>query len=182
MERFFLERGYSSKLVRKKILRARKIPRNDKKKSQGNDSKVTFNVRYYPVFRHLKSQLKELNVILTSDEDHKKVFPEVPIIEFKNNKKWKSALVRGTLPDVNEVGRSKPCYGKRPPCQSCSNMENTMSFKSKHPKEVYQIKKNVSCNSKTVVYLIECRVCRMQYNGSAMGKFSARANNYKNMH
>ena len=65
-ERFLLERGYSSKLVRKEILRARKIPRNellDKKKSQGNDSKLTFNVTYYPVFRHLKSQLKELHVI-----------------------------------------------------------------------------------------------------------------------
>ena len=56
LKRFLLERGYSSKLVR-----ARKIPRNellDKEKSQG-----TFNVTYYPVFRHLKSQLKELHTI-----------------------------------------------------------------------------------------------------------------------
>ena len=60
LERFLLERGYSSKLVRKEILRARKIPRNellDKKKSQGNDSKLTFNVTYCPVFRYLKSHL-----------------------------------------------------------------------------------------------------------------------------
>ena len=36
-----------------------KIPRNellDEERSQGNDSKLTFNVMYYPVFRHLKSQ------------------------------------------------------------------------------------------------------------------------------
>ena len=49
LERFLLERGYSSKLVRKEILRARKIPRNellDKEKSQGNDNKLTFNVTY----------------------------------------------------------------------------------------------------------------------------------------
>ena len=79
-----MKRGYGSKLVRKKILRARKLPRNellDKEKSQGNDSKLTFNVIYYPVFRHLKNQLKELHVILACDEDHKKVFPEVPIIK-----------------------------------------------------------------------------------------------------
>ena len=58
LERFLLERGYSSKLVRKEILRARKIPRNellDKEKSQGNDNKLTFNVTYYTGFRHLKS-------------------------------------------------------------------------------------------------------------------------------
>ena len=78
-----MERGNSSKLVRKEILWARKISRNellDKEKSQGNDSKLTFNVTYYPVFRHLKNQLKELHVILACDEAHKKVFPEAPIM------------------------------------------------------------------------------------------------------
>ena len=88
LERFLLERGCSSKLVRKEILRARKISRNellDKEKSQGYVSKLTFNVTYYLVFRHLKSHLKELHVILACDEDHQKVFPEVPIIGFKNN-------------------------------------------------------------------------------------------------
>ena len=112
MERFFLERGYSSKLVRKEILRAKKIPRNellDKEKSQGNDSKLTFNVTYYPVFRHLKSQLKELHVILACDEAHRQVFPEVPIIGFENNKNLKSHLVRAALSDIYEVGRCKPC-------------------------------------------------------------------------
>ena len=71
-----METGCSSKLAQKQILRARKIPRNEllvKEKSQGNDSKLTFNVTYDPVFRHLKNQLKELHVILTCDEAHKKV-------------------------------------------------------------------------------------------------------------
>ena len=185
LERFLLERGYSSKLVRKEILRARKISRNellDKEKSQGNVSKLTFNVTYYPVFRHLKSPLKELHVILACDEDHKKVFPEVPIIGFKNNKNLKSHLVRVTLPDINEVGRYEPCGGKRPPCQLCNNMKNTSTFESKHSNEVYQTKKNFNFNSKMVVYLIECRVCRKQYNGSTVTKFRARANNYKSTH
>ena len=185
LERFVLERGYNSKLERKEILRAREISRNellDKEKSQGNVSKLTFNVTYYPVFRHLKSQLKELHVILACDEDHKKVFPEVPIIGFKNNKNLKSHLVRATLPDINEVGRCEPCGGKRPPCQLCINMKNTSTFKSKHSNEVYQIKKNFNCNSKMVVYLIECRVCGKQYNGSTVTKIRARANNYKSTH
>ena len=49
LERFLWERGYSSNMVRKEILRARKISRNellDKEKSQGNVSKLTFNVNY----------------------------------------------------------------------------------------------------------------------------------------
>ena len=33
-----------------------------------------------------------------------------------------------------------------------------------------------------VVYLIECRICGKQYNGSTVTKFCARANNYKSTH
>ena len=61
-------------------------------------------------------------------------------------------------------------------------MKNTSTFKSKHSNEVYQMKKNFYCNSKMVVYLIECRVYGKQYNGSTLTKFRARANNYKSMH
>ena len=63
-----------------------------------------------------------------------------------------------------------------------SNMKNTSTFKSKHSNKVYQIKKNFNCNSKMVVYLIECRVCGKQYNGSSVTKFCARTNNYKSTH
>ena len=88
----------------------------DNEKSQENDSKLTFNGTYYPMFRHLKPQLKELLVILAYDEDHTKVFPKKPVIGFKNSKNLNSHLVRSALPDVTEVGRCKPCGGKRPPC------------------------------------------------------------------
>ena len=120
MEKLLLEIGYSSMLVEKEILWARKIPRNellDKEKSQRYDSKLTFNVTYCPVIRHLKPQLKELLVIIACHEDHKKIFPEVPVIGFKNSKNLNSLLVRAALPDITEVGRCEPCGGKRPPCQ-----------------------------------------------------------------
>ena len=83
-------------LERKK---ARKIPINvllDKEKNQGKDSKLTFNVTYHAVFRHLKNQLKELHVILACHEDHQKVFTNVPIIGLKNYKNLKSHLVRAS--------------------------------------------------------------------------------------
>ena len=80
------------------------------------------------MFRHLKSQLKELHVILACDEDHKKVFLKVLIIGFKNNKNLKSHLVKAALLDINEVGRCEPEGGKRPPYQLYINMKNTSTF------------------------------------------------------
>ena len=166
--------------MQKKILRARKSPRNellDKDKD-----KVTFNATHYPVFRHLKSQLKELHVILACDEAHKKVFPEISIIGLKNNKNLKSHLVRAALPGISKISRCEPCGGKIRPCQLCSDVKNTCTFKRKNSTEVYQIKKNFDCNSKEVVYFKECKICGKQYNGCSVTKFRARANNYKSKH
>ena len=54
-------------------------------------------------------------------------------------------------------------------------MKKTSTFKGKHSNEVYKVKT-------MVVYLIEFRVCRKQYNISTVTKFRARANNYKSTH
>ena len=91
-------------------------------------------------------------MILACDEDHEKVFPEVPIIGFNNNKNLKSHLVRAALSDINEIGTCEPCGGKRSHCHLSSNMKNTKTFKSRHSNEVYEMRKNFNCNSKMVVY------------------------------
>ena len=118
-------------------------------------------------------------MILASDDGHKKVFPDVPMIGFKNNKNLKAHLVRSQLPDLDEVGRSKPCGGKRPPCHLCENMKDTCTFKSKHLNEVHKINKKYNCYSKMAVYLIECEICGEQYTGNTKTKFRSRAKNYK---
>ena len=133
------------------------------------------------MFTLLKSQLKELLVILDRDEDHEKGFPEVLNIGFKNNKNLKSHLVRAPLPDINKISRCKTSSGKRP-CQLCSDIKITSIFKSNHSNEIYRIKKNFNYISKMVVYLIECRICGKKYNCSTVTKFCATASNYKSTH
>ena len=95
-------------------------------------------------------------MILGSDDGHKKVFPDIPMFGFKNNKKIH--LVRSKLPDLDELDRSQPCGGKRPPCHLCENMKDTCTFKCKHLDEIYKTNKKYNCNSKMVVYLIECQI------------------------
>ena len=99
-------------MVRKEIRRASAIPRDallDKVNNQEKQNKITFSLTYHPVFRNVRKILEELHVILASDDEHKKVFPDVPMIGFKINKNLKAHLVRSQLPDLDEVDRSKPC-------------------------------------------------------------------------
>ena len=48
--------------------------------------------------------------------------------EFKFIKNLKAHLVRSKLPDFDEVCRSNPCGGKRPPCHLSENMKDTCTF------------------------------------------------------
>ena len=89
-------------MVHKEILRARAIPRDElleKVNNQKKQNKITFNIKYHSVFQHVRKILEELHVILASDDGHKKVFPDVPLIGFKNNKNFKAHLVRSQSPD-----------------------------------------------------------------------------------
>ena len=116
LEKDLLEKDYSEKMMRKKILRARAIPRDallEKVNNQRKQSKISFNITYHLAFRNLRKILEELHVILAPDDGHKKVFPEVPMISFKINKNLKAHLIASQLPDLDEVGRSKLCGGKR---------------------------------------------------------------------
>ena len=117
LEKYLLECVCSEKMVRKEILRGRAIPRDvllEKVNNQEKQNKKSFNTTYHPMFRNVRRILEELHVILASDDGHKKVFSDVPMIVFKNNKNLKAHLVRSQLPDLDEVGRSKPCGRKRP--------------------------------------------------------------------
>ena len=122
LKKYLLERGYSENMVRKEILRARvsrRVALLENVNIQEKQNKITFNITYHPVFRDVCKILEELHVILASDDGHKKVFPDVPLIGFKNNKNLKAHLVRSQSPDLYEVGRSKPCGRKRPLCHLC---------------------------------------------------------------
>ena len=57
LEKYLLDRGYSERMVRKEILRARAIPRDillGKVNNQKNNNKITFNITCHPVFRNVK--------------------------------------------------------------------------------------------------------------------------------
>ena len=84
-------------MVREEILRARAILRDalsEKVNIQDKQNKITSNITYRPVFLDARKILEELHVVLASDDGHKKVFPDVPLVGFKNNKNLKAHLVR----------------------------------------------------------------------------------------
>ena len=94
-----------------------------------NDSRVTFNITYYSVFKNIRNALEELHILLARDKQHKKIPIDIPRIGFKYGKNLKDHLVRSVLPKIDVAGNSGPCGGKRPPCELCKLMKKTSTFK-----------------------------------------------------
>ena len=182
LESWLMARGYSAKLVRQKVLEARKFSRNellDKVKVE-KGFRLTLNITYHPAFSKLKHILNSIHVLLAPNTEHQNVFPEVPLVGFKKGKSLKDILVRAKVrKEVLEKGFSKGCGGKR--CQVCKYVKDSESFESKLGQS-FKIKGENNCNSKMIVYLVNCKCCQKQYVGSTSTKFRLRFNNYKSCH
>ena len=52
------------------------------------------------MFQNVRGILEELQILLAPDKEHKKTFPKVPILGFRNGKSLKDYVVRGGLPKM----------------------------------------------------------------------------------
>lgn len=84
-------------------------------------------------------------------------------VAFKNGKNLKQLLIKSQLPSKQE-GAFRGCGESK--CKLCLNHStDTASFTSTTKKTVFKIQENMTCSSKSIVYLITCRKCYIQYVG-----------------
>ena len=127
-------------MVRKQVLRAREHSREsllEKMKPESNQRKLTFNITFYPVFQNVRNILRELHILLATDQEHKKVFQDIPVVGFRNGKSLKDHLVRAKLTNVEIAGRSESC--RKGNCQVCDYICDTDAFTTKACGETFKI-------------------------------------------
>ena len=87
-------------------------------------------------------------------------------------------LVRAKLPNLEEIPGCSGCGSSR--CQVCGYIENATTFTDKDGSHTFEIRKGpLNGNSKFVVYLLQCKVCKKQNCGSTETAYRYRFNNYK---
>ena len=151
-------------------------------KTKGRN-KLVCNFTYHPAYSKLKHILSEINLLLTPDAQHHKVFPEVPIVGFKRGESLKDLLVRAkVLVEKETDGKSCGCLRKH--CKVCNFLEEKDTSTNKEGSDTYKIKEGLhfDCNSENVIYLITCKKCKKQYIGSCVTRFHTRFNNYCSCH
>ena len=143
-------------MIRKQILRSREHSRKDlleREKAEISEPRLTFNIIYYPVFQNMRNILQELHLLLAPDKEHKKVFPDVPVVGFRNSKS-QDYLVKAALAKTNKTGRCELC-GKKP-CLVCNSIRTTTTFTTEACGEVFKIQSGpLNCNSEKSIILFE---------------------------
>ena len=170
--------------MRGQILKVRKFSRPEvlnQRKRVGSNSRFVFNTTYHPVLSKLKNVLSEIQLLLTPDREHGKVFENIPIVGFRRAKSLKDVLVRAEVAPIEKKKSScRSCGGTR--CEICKHAVTTETFRSFSTKREHCIKpNNLNCRSNNVVYLFSCEACSKQYTGSTES-FRSRFNNYKSAH
>ena len=116
------------------------------------------------------------------DKEHKGVFPNVPVVAFRNGKSLKDYLVGAVLPRTSETGRCEP-WGKKT-CLVCNSIRTITTFTTEACGETFKIQSGtLNCNSEKALYLLKCKVCgEAPYVGKVKTKFRYRFNSYKSKH
>ena len=102
-------------------------------------------------------------------------------VAFRKNKSLRNIIGKTTIQNNKVVrrnhsgkGQCQPCYS-RPGNQCCKQLQDTTSFKSK----TFNIYHYTKCKSEIIIYLLECRKCKLQYVGKSETQFSLRLNNQR---
>ena len=96
------------------------------------------------------------------------MFQSIPLVSFRKAKTLQDILVRAKLPQRS--GAPGCCQGcGRRNCQVCKFMTGGDTFGNKEGTRTFNLRKGIlNCNSKYVVYKLQCKTCQSQYIGSTI--------------
>ena len=103
-------------MVRNQIFKARKFNRNDlldNEKSKKPAPNLIINITYHPAFSRIRDLLSKIHILLTPNEEHRKIFYGTPVVGFKRGKILKDILVRAKVPEVKPISGESVGYGSK---------------------------------------------------------------------
>lgn len=132
---------------------------------------------------------------LTSDPDIKRIVPIKPTITYRSWPNLQKLLTKAKtdhtiIQHLNtsqghlikpKILPSKNISCRHPQCTTCNQLSNKTYFHSHQRKTYHQISDIYSCDSKNIVYLLECNICQKQYIGQTGTSMRVRMRHHRNM-
>ncbi|KAJ8036310.1 hypothetical protein HOLleu_20245 [Holothuria leucospilota] len=163
-----IERGYPPSTVTDKIGKACTAPRSvllnrEGSKKSRKKNHCPLGVTRNPRLPLLSNIVKRHFPILQLSPIFSKTFPNPPSVIYKQPPNLKSLLVKAK---IREKHNFKGCFRTHDQrCVTCSVLKETSTFQSKSTGQIFQVKGDLTCTTKGVIYLLNCLDCQKQYVG-----------------
>ena len=163
--RNLLRRHYPKALIENSIQKARDTDRDGLlQHSQKNKEQVIpLCITFHPNLKIVPKILRQNLVLLTESPTTEHFKARRIITAFRKGKNLRQMLVKSDIKVTpkKEIG-SFPCGEK---CKLCKYIQKTNKVHSKDGSYLFKIKTHLNCKSISVIYLISCLNCGIQYIG-----------------
>ena len=121
-------------------------------------------ITYNPALRSVSSILHKHFNILSSSVRCANVFKAAPFVAFRRTNNLSKLLVSAKLRNPSQTNQPRGSFLCGSNCLTCKYMTvglNTYTFHSTG--ETRPINHHIDCNSKNVIYMVQCKRCHKQY-------------------
>ncbi|OCT89106.1 hypothetical protein XELAEV_18017724mg, partial [Xenopus laevis] len=150
LQKTFINQGYHLQVIDDQIDRATQIPRDTlldyKKKTENN--RVPIVVTYNPQLNIIRKIARDLQPMLHTDTRLKQIFPQLPLLSYRQTPNLRKMIVRSALPKTTTAG-TFPCNSNR--CETCKYILCKDQVAIPNTQKVYTILDYYSCASSNVV-------------------------------
>ena len=129
------------------------------------------------------SRHQHSNVLYSSDRC-RNVFKNLPLVAYRRCKNISDILVRAELTEDPDSSNSRVTLGSfrcnSRNCTTCPYIEHGRTQYTFHSTgETYHIKSHITWTTFNVIYLIQCRLCNLQYIGETKRRLKDRFNEHR---
>jgi hypothetical protein len=179
----YLRRGYPKKIMAKHMKEIRSLKQEDllavKQRDIQKDRPI-LSLEYNPANPDILGIVNSQWHLLEASPKLSRLFPNTPMLAHKRSPNLRDTLVRATTeyPTVEKQNipgfncNAKTC--RRYACSYCPKKHQQGNIKSRETKESYRTVKQVTCETKNVIYCLQCTQCGKQYVGETKRSFRIR--------
>ena len=183
---FFVACGYKKDKVLSEMRKVLSLTQEEslRARERGNTNRIPLVTTYNPHTSFIAEIANRNWHFLQSKERLARIFEQRPLIVYRRPKSLRDTLVSSKLRSkttgdhTTTTGDCGPC--KKPKCSWCIRINKTSTFTGTQDSKVFDIFHTVNCQSTFVIYIIECKICKLQYVGKSETAFNLRLNNHRN--
>ena len=163
--------------------RASDIPRllTLQTKDVNKPKRISFITTFNPSLLHISNIIKKHYNLLLSSNRCKNVFQHLPVVSFRRSLNLRDLLVTAKI-SSNFANPQLPSgsfrCGKN--CSTCPYISHGLtSYTFSSTGETHPIKSNLTCDTKNLIYMIQCNRCILQYIGETKRRLKDRFNEHR---